>query len=89
MFVTVAHCQALYKPTMADSQKTGVSLDSLNLGRKLYVNYCGSCHTLFLPSKFTKTKWSEVMPKMQKKAKCNDREAVLITNFLIARSKQE
>lgn len=85
----VARSQALYKPTMADSQKTGVPLDSLVLGRKLYVNHCGSCHSLFLPAKFTEKKWSDVMPEMQKKAKCNSLEAVIIMSYLKVRAKQD
>ena len=32
---------ALYMPTAADQERTGILLDSLSEGRKLYVDHCG------------------------------------------------
>jgi hypothetical protein len=78
--------QTLYKPTFADSQKTGVSLDTLALGRKIYVNNCSSCHNLFKPEQFTIKKWEQEMPTMEKKAKISDHEATLIMKYISAGS---
>jgi len=85
----IACSQVLYRPTLADTQKTGVSTDTLVLGRKLYVNNCASCHSLYQPERFTKNEWAKVMPVMQKKAKCNNQEISIIVKYLNARSKQE
>jgi nitrate/TMAO reductase-like tetraheme cytochrome c subunit len=76
-------------PSELDSSRTGVSTDSLMLGRNLYVNHCSSCHNLHLPEQYTSKHWKEEMPEMQRKAKISDNEAQLITNFLLARSKSE
>jgi nitrate/TMAO reductase-like tetraheme cytochrome c subunit len=76
-------------PTMTDASITGVSTDSLMMGRTLYVNHCGSCHNLHLPEQYTRSHWEDEIPDMQDKAKISDKEAKLITNFLLARSKPE
>ncbi|NEW81651.1 MAG: cytochrome c [Mariniphaga sp.] len=90
ILIVVFGCsQALYIPTFADSQNAGVSTDTLALGRKLYVNNCGSCHSLYLPAQYTKNEWVKVMPEMQKKANCNDQQVAIITKYLKARSRQE
>ena len=88
MSVIFSCSQSLYVPTLADSQKNGVSTDTLVLGRNLYVNNCGSCHSLYQPERYTKSEWDKVMPKMQKKANCNNMETAIITKYLKARSKQ-
>ncbi|MEI6680097.1 MAG: hypothetical protein WCL21_15895 [Mariniphaga sp.] len=85
----IACSPALYMPTFADSQKAGVSTDTLVLGRNLYVNNCGSCHSLYQPAKLSQSEWAKVMPVMQKKAKCNNQETSIIAKYLNARAKQE
>jgi len=87
LFVVIGCSQALYFPTLTDSQKAGVSNDALATGRKLYVNNCGSCHSLYQPERYTTSEWVKVMPEMQKKAKCNDQQVAIITKYLQARSK--
>lgn len=80
---------ALYIPTQADADHAGLPADSLLIGRKLYVEHCGSCHNLYLPQQFSKQHWMKEIPEMQQKAKISDKEARLIRNFILARSKQE
>jgi hypothetical protein len=80
---------ALYIPTMVDASRTGVSVDSLVIGRTLYANHCGSCHHLHLPEQYTRSHWEKEIPDMKRKAKISDKETQLITNFLLARSKRE
>ena len=84
-----ASSQVLYKPTPADSKKTGESIDSLLLGRKLYINNCASCHSLYRSEKFTRNEWTKVMPRMQKKAKCTPENTLLILKYVTARAKNE
>ncbi|MFA5327999.1 MAG: hypothetical protein WC384_09425 [Prolixibacteraceae bacterium] len=80
---------ALYLPTLADADLTGVSTDSLLIGRTLYVNNCGSCHNLHLPEQFTRRHWEKEIPEMRQKAKISAEEAKLITNFILARCKPD
>ena len=80
---------ALYIPSTADAGHTGVPTDSLLIGRKLYVNHCGSCHNLHLPEQYTRTHWEEEIHYMKRKAKISDDEARLITQFVTAHSKPE
>lgn len=89
LLVVFGCSQALYIPTFTDSQKAGVSTDSLAIGRKLYVNNCGSCHSLYQPERYTAGEWVKLMPDMQKKANCNDQQVAIITKYLQARSKQK
>lgn len=87
--VIFACSPTLYMPTLADTEKTGVSTDTLVLGRKLYIYNCAGCHSLYLPERYSIMEWEKVMPIMQIKAKCNNQETAIITNYLKARSKPE
>jgi len=80
---------ALYVPSQADSLRTGITTDSLLLGRNLYINHCGSCHNLYLPQQFSGEYWKKEMPEMKVKAKVSENDIRLITNFILARSKSE
>ena len=80
---------ALYIPSVADAGRTGITIDSLLMGRKLYTNHCGSCHNLHLPEQYTRTHWEEEIHYMKRKAKITDDEARLITKFVVAHSKPE
>ena len=80
---------ALYLPTSADADRSGVSTETLLAGRKLYTNHCGSCHNLYLPEHFTQEHWKKEFPEMQQKAKITKDEARLIAKFILARSNPE
>lgn len=88
MFVLLACAPALYIPTLADSQKAGISTDSLVLGRKIYVNNCSNCHSLYRPEHFTKREWAKVIPVMQKKAKINNEQRNMIVKYLSVHYKE-
>lgn len=92
LFAAVLLCActpALYIPSMTDASRTGVSTDSLMIGRTLYTNHCGSCHNLHLPEQYTQKHWEKEMPEMKLKAKITDAEAKLIAKFVMARCKTE
>ena len=72
---------ALYTPSESQ-QTTSASLLQLQEGRKLYVQKCGSCHTLYLPEKYTKPQWQNFIDEMQQKAKIDDREKEQILKYL-------
>jgi cytochrome c5 len=89
LLVILACSPALYIPTLTDSQKTGISADTLALGRKIYVNKCSGCHNLYLPERFTEKQWEDIMPLMQMKADCSDQDIMIITKYLKARYKKD
>lgn len=73
---------ALYVPTVADQDRTGIMLDSLSEGRKLYVNHCGSCHNLYLPDRYNAAEWEENVAEMQEKGKITDSQKAKILSYL-------
>jgi hypothetical protein len=80
---------ALKMPTELDAQKNGVSLDTLVMGRRLYIENCGSCHSLYLPEKFTAAQWTTNVQNMKKRAKTNDQQSALILQYLTSSCKNE
>jgi len=79
--VSISCSSALYIPT--ESQQTAfASLSQLQAGRKLYVQKCGSCHTLVLPEKHTKEEWQHLLDEMQLKASINNIEKEKILLYL-------
>ncbi len=78
----VSCAPALYIPTLADAQIAGVTTESLVTGRKVYVDNCSNCHSLYRPEHFTKNEWAKVMPVMQKKAKIDNEQRKMIVKYL-------
>lgn len=89
LFVLLAYqCSvALKMPTISDAQKSGISLDTLTKGRDLYIRNCSSCHSLYLPEKFTASQWSKNVEEMKKPAKISDEQAKIILLYLTSNSK--
>nr|HMT28793.1 hypothetical protein [Bacteroidia bacterium] len=52
-------------------------------GRKLYVNKCGSCHSLHLPHQYSADVWIKNIDEMQERAKINETEKKLIADYLV------
>ena len=87
IIIIIACSPGLYIPTLADSQRTGVSIDTLKMGRDLYIDNCGSCHNLYKPELYTKKELAKILPTMKRKAKCNNNDMMLITKYLNSGSK--
>ncbi|MGC8803345.1 MAG: c-type cytochrome [Bacteroidales bacterium] len=79
---------ALYAPTALDAEREQVTLDTLLMGRQLYIRNCGSCHSLYLPEKYTRDQWKDIVARMQKPAKINDKQAHIIYRYLSAGAKK-
>jgi len=79
--VSVSCSTALYIPSESQ-QTTSASLSQLTEGRKLYVQKCGSCHTLYLPEKYTKLQWQHFLDEMQLKASIDNPEKEQILKYL-------
>jgi len=73
---------ALYIPSQSDALSQNTSLEKLQQGRELYINRCGSCHNLYLPSSYTSKSWKPIMDKMQKPARIDDSQKELIAAYL-------
>jgi hypothetical protein len=80
--VLISCASALYIPTSKDALAQNTSLEKLQQGRALYINRCGSCHNLYLPSSYTGKAWKPIMDKMQKRAQIDDSQKELINNYL-------
>lgn len=78
---------ALYKPNISDAQRSGISIDTLMAGRKSYIMKCGSCHSLYLPERYTKSEWRKTMDKMQERSKISVEQKVVILKYLESKSK--
>lgn len=86
--VLISCASALYIPTSKDALIQNTSLEKLHQGRALYINRCGSCHNLYLPSNYTSKAWKPIMDKMQKRARIDDSQKELVNNYLGASSKK-
>lgn len=51
-------------------------------GQSLYDNNCAKCHKLFAATDFSQQEWKPILARMQKKARLDDAEMGLITNYL-------
>lgn len=79
--ISISCSSVLYIPT--ESQQTATAtLSEMQAGRKLYIQKCGSCHTLVLPEKHTKPEWQHFLAEMQKKASINNLEKEQILKYL-------
>ena len=62
-------------------------LSDLVNGRELYVNKCSGCHTLRIPSNYTKSQWQQRLPDMKVEAKISEEEAQNILRYLLTYAK--
>ncbi|MBE0647956.1 MAG: hypothetical protein IH596_09245 [Bacteroidales bacterium] len=84
LFILLSCVPALYLPTEEQAEKAGIPLDDLKMGRKLYIDHCGSCHMLYLPKQFTVEKWNTEMDSMRTKTTITDLEEKQILDYLLA-----
>jgi hypothetical protein len=66
-----------------------VTFEELKEGSKLYVQKCGNCHNLIIPSKYTREEWEKnYLTKEFDRAKVEDAEQKKkISYFILAKSK--
>ncbi len=56
-------------------------------GQSLYDNNCAKCHKLYAATDFSQEEWKPILARMQKKARLDDAEMGLITNYLFSLQK--
>ena len=82
MLVVYVGCSpALYQPTI-EFANDHATLEQLTAGRKAYVDKCGSCHSLYLPQRYTKEVWIHNLDDMQERSHVNNSEKALILMYL-------
>ena len=79
---------ALYVPTTTDAEKSQTSLDTLVMGRKLYVAKCSTCHSLYLPQQYSKENWTKILNDMQERSNMTDQQKETMSIYLYSRSKE-
>lgn len=67
-----------YHPSVADAEKQ----KQLQSGREIYLNKCGTCHNLHLPSEYNSEQWKANLDFMQPKAKITDDERNAVFQYL-------
>jgi hypothetical protein len=73
---------------LAETRWPTATLSTLQSGRQKYIDRCGGCHSLHLPSEFTDVQWRKAVEDMQARARVSPEEKELILQYLaIARSK--
>lgn len=95
-FVAISSgCQSLIpEPTLSDVEKAkshwkNSSLELLRSGKNVYIVKCSGCHSLIPPQQHTYSKWSEELVVMNKKAKLDSLELVLIKQYLWVSSRAD
>ena len=83
VFTTAISCaSALYIPVTGQETATA-SLTELQAGRKIYVHKCGGCHSLYLPEKYTKQEWQQLVSEMAPKVAMDSIEKSQVLKYLI------
>jgi cytochrome c5 len=73
---------------LAKEKVTGMTMDQLKQGSRMYIRKCSGCHALHKPSQFTAQQWHPILMKMFERSKVKDSTTkALITNYLVAKSK--
>ena len=73
----------------AQAGQPQLTLQDLDIGRRLYAAHCANCHRLHLPSELAPEAWDKIMLRMQKKAKIDDVTTGSISAYLLAMDKVE
>ena len=88
MLIMVSGCSknstdtsGLYIPTSSDAT-ANATLQELEQGRALYIDNCGSCHSLFSPDSYTPAQWRSVMNSMAPKTTMSASEILLVTKYV-------
>jgi len=73
--------------TVTEKEMTSVensTVDAFVEGQMLFVQNCGSCHVLHLPTTFSKENWEKILPVMIRKAKLGEPEGDVIHQYIFS-----
>ena len=68
------------------AQAPTVTQASLDSGRALYLNRCGTCHRLYAPTRYEPELWPVMVGRMQERAHLAPEQRSLISQYLQATS---
>jgi len=68
---------------LAERNGEVTTLDALKVGRSLYINRCGECHSLKDPAFLAPADWPEMVGRMADNAKINPDQQRAITQYLV------
>jgi len=64
-------------------QVAGFSEMDFKAGKKIYIQQCSGCHSLYLPSEYTVAEWKEILPVMFSKSKADTTEQRVINDYIM------
>jgi len=76
-----AATDTLYVPTASDVTTTA-TLAELQSGHTLYLNRCGSCHSLYSPDSYSASNWTSILSSMAPKAGLSSSDKALVYKYV-------
>jgi hypothetical protein len=76
----------LYTPAASDATATA-TLGELQQGRTLFINNCGTCHSLYSPDSFSASNWGSILSNMVPRTGLSQSNASLVSKY-VTRGKQ-
>jgi hypothetical protein len=71
----------LYVPASSDATASA-TLQQLQEGRTLYINNCGSCHSLYSPDDYSKGNWTSILSVMAPNTNMSTSQVTLVTKYV-------
>lgn len=72
------------EPDAAMAEKSGISIETLAGGRRVYVSQCGRCHELVAPDAVKTSDWKLVVPGMCWNAGLSAADEKAVLNYVLA-----
>lgn len=69
------------KELVLDTKNVFMSKELLE-GKNLFENNCAKCHKLYNPKDYSAQDWKPILAEMQKKARLDDSQIGLISNYI-------
>ena len=88
MFLIACAAYKPIAPTQSDVDRAAkenpeITLADLNEGKAIFEKKCHKCHSLKKPFKKTDEEIVDAMPRMGKRAKLDEQQRKLVTNYLV------
>jgi len=87
-FVLLVTCSSIIPKLMQQDVVKGKSLypdltlEQLTTGRTVYINHCGSCHQLYIPTRVPQKKWDLHLVPMAKLSKLDSISTEKLTRYI-------